>query len=102
MGMLRKLMPYLKSKDVKIILPLGEVPTEDVKALSSVGVTKARICVDYMGSEANSGSISFPDRFFSIVWRDDKILSVSAMEMARYAKCMMDALEGAWHYSAKS
>ena len=49
----------LKDKDLMIILPRGEKPTEELKQLAPTATTKARIYVDYKGQEANSGSISF-------------------------------------------
>jgi hypothetical protein len=102
MALLKELMPYLKNKDLKIILSLGEKPTEDLKELGSVATSKARIYVDCIGREANSGSISFSDRFFSIIWLKEEILSVPAMEYSKCAKCMTNSFEGGWHYSQKS
>ncbi len=101
MQLLDELKPILKDKDLMIVLPLGEQPTEELQALAPIATTKARIYVDYMGQEANSGSINFPSRSFGIVWLGDQILSVSAMEYSKCAKCMMETFEGGWRYSQK-
>lgn len=99
MPLLDELKPVLKEKDLMIVLPLGEKPTDELKALAPIATTKARIYVDYMGQEANSGSINFPSRSFSVIWTGDRILSVSAMEYSKCAKCMMETFEGGWHYA---
>jgi hypothetical protein len=101
MPLLEELKPLLKDKDLMIVLPQNEKPIEELKALAPTATTKARIYVDYMGQEANSGSINFPSRSFSIIWTGDKILAVSAMEYGKCAKCLMDAFEGSWHYAQK-
>ncbi len=67
----------------------------------SIATTKARIYVDYMGQEANSGSVNFASRCFSIVWLGDKIFGVSAMEYNKCSKCMIEAFDGGWHYAQK-
>lgn len=101
MPLLEELRPFLKEKDLMIILPLNEKPTDELKALAPIATTKARIYVDYMGQEANSGSINFPSRSFSIIWAGSKILAVSAMEYGKCAKCLLATFEGAWHYAQK-
>jgi hypothetical protein len=68
MKLLEKLKPLLAGKDLKIILPFGEKPTEELKKLGEIATTKARIYVDFKGTEANIGSISFSTVFFNIVW----------------------------------
>jgi hypothetical protein len=101
MQLLEELKPLLKDKDLMIILPLGEKPTEELKQLAPVATTKARIYVDYRGEEANSGSVIFASRNFSVIWRGDKILDVSAMEYSKCVKCMAGTFEGGWRYSQK-
>jgi hypothetical protein len=101
MQLLDELKPLLKDKDLMIVLPLGEKPTEELKALAPIATTKARIYVDWMGQEANNGSINFANRAFGIIWVGDKILSVQAMEYGKCAKCMMETFEGGWHYAQK-
>jgi hypothetical protein len=59
MSLLEELKPFLKDKDLMIILPMNETPTEELKQLAPTATTKARIYVDYKGEEANSGSINF-------------------------------------------
>ena len=101
MALLAEFLPLLKDKDLMIVLPQNEKPTEELKALAPIATTKARIYVDYMGQEANSGSVNFPSRSFSIIWNGDKILAVSAMEYGKCAKCMLETFEGGWRYSQK-
>lgn len=101
MNLLRQLQPLLQDKDLKIILPLGEKPDEELKKLGEVATTKARIYVDHMGKEANTGSISFSDVIFNIVWLNDEILGISAMEYSKCVKCLQDTFEASWRYSQK-
>ncbi len=101
MPLLDELKPLLNEKDLRIILPLGENPTEELKALAPTATTKAHIYVDYMGEEANTGSVSFPSRIFNIIWLGDRILQVSALEYGKCTKCMLEAFEGGWRYSQK-
>jgi hypothetical protein len=101
MPLLNEFLPLLKDKDLMIVLPQNEKPTDELKALAPIATAKARIYVDYMGQEAVSGSVNFASRSFSIIWLGDKILAVSAMEYGKCAKCLMDSFEGNWHYAQK-
>ena len=69
--------------------------------MAPIATTKARIYVDWMGQEANSGSVNFASRSFSVIWVGDKILAVSAMEYGKCVKCMMETFEGGWRYAQK-
>jgi len=101
MHLLKELQPLLKEKDLMIILPQNEKPTEELKELAPIATTKARIYVDYRGQEANSGSINFASRNFNVIWTGEKILDVSAMEYGNCVKCMSETFDGGWHYSQK-
>jgi hypothetical protein len=101
MSLLEELKPLLKDKDLMIILPLGEKPSEELKQLAPTATTKARIYVDYKGEEANSGSINFASTVFNIAWVNDKILGVSTMEYGKCAKCLAGTFEGGWRYAQK-
>jgi hypothetical protein len=101
MSMLHELQPLLKDKDLMIVLPQNEQPSEELKKLAPIATTKARIYVDYMGQEANSGSVNFASRSFSVIWAGHKILAVSAMEYSKRAKCLMETFESGWHYAQK-
>lgn len=101
MHLLKELQPLLKEKDLMIILPQNEKPTEELKELAPIATTKARIYVDYRGQEANSGSINFASRNFNVIWTGEKILDVSAMEYGKCVKCMSETFDGGWHYSQK-
>jgi len=100
-NMLEQLRPLLKDKDLKIILPMGQAPDEDLKRLGETATTKARIYVDFHGKEANTGSVHFSDTVYNIVWLGDEILSISTMEYGKCVKCMMGTFEGGWRYSQK-
>ena len=101
MSLLEELKPLLKDKDLMIILPVNEKPTEDLKQLAPTATTKARIYVDYKGEEANSGSITFSRLVFNIAWVNDKILGVSTMEYGKCVKCLAGTFEGGWRYAQK-
>ena len=101
MKLLEELKPLLTGKDLKIILPLGQKPTEELKKLGDLATTKARIYVDFKGTEANTGSISFSTVIFNIIWLGDKIFDVSTMEYSSCVKCLRKTFDGSWRYSQK-
>ncbi|MHC4499979.1 MAG: hypothetical protein ACYS21_12795 [Planctomycetota bacterium] len=101
MSLLKKLLPVLKGKDVKIILPLGEKAGPELKEVGEVAVTKARIYKDHKGTEANLGSLYFSDRIFSVAWVDDRILEIDAMDYDKCVKCMRNMFDVGWRYSEK-
>jgi ribosomal protein L30E len=101
MALLDKLLSFLKEKDVKIILPANEKPTDQLKQICSIAVQKAKIYKDYKGTEANLGSIYFSDRTFSIAWTKDKILEIDAMDYGKCVKCMANMFDVGWRYSEK-
>ena len=101
MCLLDDLKPLLKDKDLMIILPMGEKPTEELRQLAPTATTKARIYVDYQGTEANSGSINFANIIFNLAWLNDKVLGVSAMEYGKCVKCLAGTFEGGWRYAQK-
>jgi hypothetical protein len=101
MSLLEELKPMLKDKDLMIILPMNEKPTEELKQLAPTATTKARIHVDYKGEEANSGSTTFASAVFNIAWLTDKILGVSTMEYGKCVKCLAGTFEGGWRYAQK-
>ncbi len=101
MGLLEKLLPLLKGKDVKIILPIKEKPTDELRQVGEVAVQKAKIYKDYKGVEANAGSIYFSDRIFGVVWVKDRILEIDAMDYDKCVKCMKNMFDVGWRYSEK-
>jgi len=101
MKLLDELKPLLSDKDLKVILPFGEKPTEELRRLCEIATTKARIYVDFKGTEANTGSILFPTVIFNIVWLGDEIFDVSAMEYSKCVKCLTETFEMGWRYSKK-
>ena len=101
MKLLDELKPLLVGKDLKIILPFAQKPTEELKKLGDLATTKARIYVDFKGTEANTGSIIFSTLTFNIAWLGNKILDVSTMEYSKCVKCLRKTFDGAWRYSQK-
>jgi hypothetical protein len=101
MRVVQPLLPLLKGREVKIILPAGEKPTEELKQLGPVAVQKARIYKDYKGTELNLGSIYFSDRVFSIAWQDDKVVEIDSMDYGKCVKCLRGTFDSAWKYSRK-
>jgi hypothetical protein len=101
MSLLEELKPLLKDKDLMIILPLNEKPTEELKQLAPMATTKARIYVDYKGEEANSGSINFSRAVFNVAWVNDKTLGISTIEYGKCVKCLAGSFEGGWRYAQK-
>nr|MDO8083207.1 hypothetical protein [Candidatus Sigynarchaeum springense] len=104
MALLRALAPLLQGKDLKIVLPGGEMPPADIKIQAEFAAAKAKIYVDYKGREAASGSIGFPDIVFNIVWLkpSGEVLEITAMEYSKCVKCMVnETFDSGWHYSLK-
>ena len=101
MSLLEELKPLLKDKDLMIILPMNEKPTEELKKLAPIATTKARIYVDYEGEEANSGSINFARSVFNVAWVNDRVLGISIMEYDKCVKCLAATFEGGWRYAQK-
>ena len=101
MSLLGELKPLLKDKDLMVILPMNEKPTEELKQLAPIATTKARMYVDYRGEEANSGSVTFTKLIFNIAWVNNRVLGVSTMEYGKCVKCMAGTFEGGWRYAQK-
>jgi hypothetical protein len=101
MYFVKELLPLLKGKDVKIILPADGGVTNELKSVGELAIQKARIYKDHKGTEANIGSIYFADAIFSVAWADGKILSVDAMHYDKCVKCMKKFFDVGWHYAEK-
>ena len=101
LSLLAKIAPFLKNKDVRIILPLGEKPTDELKLLGDVSVTKFRVYKDYKGIDANMGEIYFADKVYNVAYTKDRILEIDTIEYERCIKCMRDMFESAWKSARK-
>ena len=101
MFLLEDLKPLLQGKDVMLILPIGEQPSESLKALGKIAVAKAKIYRNYKGTDAHVGSLFFSDLIFNITWAGDTIFEIDAMEYGKCVKCMKGTFETAWRYSQK-
>ena len=100
MGLLLELLPRLKKKDLKIILPEGEILTKELEELGECAISKVRIFIDYMGDEVNAGSVCFSDKIFNRIWRNNEILAIISFDYLKCVKCMVkDMFETSWQYS---
>ncbi len=99
--LLQELKPLLVGKDLKIILPFGQEPTEELKQLGELATTKSRIYVDFKGIEANTGFIGFSTLIYNITWLGDEIFDISTMEYSTCVKCLRKTFDAAWRYSQK-
>jgi hypothetical protein len=101
MFLLHDLKPLLQGKDVMLVLPLGERPSDRLQALGKVAVTKAKIYKSYKGTDAYVGSLFFSYVIFNITWANDTIFEIDAMEYGKCIKCMKGTFETGWRYSQK-
>ena len=101
MALLKKLLLLLEGKDVKIILPAKEKPTDELRKIGEIAIQKAKIYKDFKGTDANAGSIYFTDIIFSVAWTEDKILQIDAMNYDKCVKCMKKMFDVGWRYSEK-
>ena len=101
MSLLEKLLPLLEDKDVKIILPAKEKPTDQLKKIGEFAIQKVKIYKDYKGTDANVGSIYFTDIIFSVAWTENEILQIDAMNYDKCVKCMKKMFDVGWHYAGK-
>ncbi len=101
MSLVEGLLPLLKGKDVKIILPKDGKVTDELKAFGDIAIQKAKLYKDYKGIEANVGSIYLADAIFSVAWTKKEILSIDAMHYSKCVKCMKKFFDVGWHYSEK-
>jgi hypothetical protein len=97
----RGLMPLLQDKDLAVILPDGARPWKELEDISDIAETKARIFVDYMGTEANVGNISMSDISFSVIWTGGDLLAITAMNYSACVKCQRKTFDMSWRYSTK-
>jgi len=81
--------------------PSGKKLSEELRRLGKTATAKARIYVNFKGTEANTGSIVFSTVIFNIVWLGDKIFDVSTMEYSTCVKCLRKTFDMGWRYSQK-
>ena len=99
--LVEELAPLLDNKDLMLILPRGEEPSDRLTGLGDIAVSKSRIFVDLGGREVESGTFSFSDRTFSVLWTGDEIVEVATMDYSKCAKCMLETFDMGWRYSRK-
>jgi CRISPR/Cas system CMR subunit Cmr6 (Cas7 group RAMP superfamily) len=101
MSLVEELVPLLKDKDVKIVLPKDGKATDELRQIGEIAIQKTKIYKDHKGTEANVGSIYFTDAIFNVAWTKNKILQTDAMNYNKCVKCMKKFFDVGWHYSEK-
>ncbi len=101
MSLLKELLVLLDGKDVKMILPANEEPTEELRKIGNVAIQKAKIYKDYKGVEAFAGSIYLSDVVFGVTWTGENILQIDAMNYNKCVKCMKGFFDTGWRYADK-
>lgn len=100
--LLRELMPLLADKDTKILLLPGEKMPEKSSAVTDIAVSKTRLLGEFKGEEVTVGTITTPAVSFNVMWKDDKILDISAMNYERCVRCLGETFEdSSWRFADK-
>lgn len=101
--LLFELLPFLKDKeDTKVLLSPGEKITDEMKQLGDVGVSKSKLYADYKGEEVLMGSITSPAVSFTILWKEDRIFEISAMNYERCVRCLGEYFDDmSWRFADK-
>ena len=103
-SVMKELMPLLKGKKVRIILPPEAKPSEELLEIGkvAVGSPKADIYHVYKGKKVHVGGIYLPKIFSSITPADGEIVQMSTLEHAKCVKCMNQTFEFGWKRSKKA
>lgn len=101
-SLLKELLPLLIDKDIKILLLPGEKMSEKIEGISDIAITKSKILADFKGDEMIVGTITSPAISFNIMWKDDKIFDITAMNYERCVRCLGESFEDtSWRYADK-
>ncbi|MFQ5761566.1 MAG: hypothetical protein ACE5PO_00895 [Candidatus Bathyarchaeia archaeon] len=103
-NLMKELMPLLKGKKTRIILPPGKKPNRELMDLGEVAVAspKADIYHVYKGRKVYVGGVYLPKMFFNVVPTDGDIAQVSTLEYPKCVNCMNEAFEFGWKRSKKA
>lgn len=101
--LMKDLMPLLKGKKVRIILPPEAKSSKELQEIGQVAIagSKADIYHVYKGKKVHVGGIYLPKIFFSITPVDGEIVQVSTLEHSKCVKCMNQTFEFGWKRSKK-
>lgn len=101
-SLLKEIIPLLADKDIKILLLPSDKPHEKIEGITDVAITKSKLLADYKGDEMIIGSITSPAVSFNILWKDDKIYDISAMNYERCVRCQSESFEDTgWRFADK-
>jgi hypothetical protein len=95
--LLDKLLPELEGKDVKIILPNGTKPTEEMLEVGDVAIQSEPIYSDFKGVKASEGTIYFSDVVFCVTWAGGKVMQIYTLKYNEHVKWF----EMGWRYAEK-
>ncbi|MGZ4850174.1 MAG: helix-turn-helix domain-containing protein [Candidatus Bathyarchaeia archaeon] len=57
-SVIRRVGATLKDKDLMIVFPQNQTPTEELKQLAPLATSEGRMFIDYVGQEANSDTVN--------------------------------------------
>ena len=101
-SLLKELMPLLVEKDIKILLLPGEKVPEKIDGITDIGISKSKLLADYKGDEMIIGTITSPAVSFNVMWKDDMIFDITAMNYERCVRCMGESFEDTgWRFADK-
>jgi len=103
-SLMEELIPLLKGKKVRTILPPNAKPSKELLELGEVAIAspKADIYHVYKGKKVYSGGIYLPKIFFSVIPTNGEIAQVSTLEYPKCVKCMNQTFEFGWRRSKKA
>lgn len=101
-SLLKELMPLLADKDIKILVLPSEKFPEKINGVTDIAITKSKLLADFKGDEVIVGTITSPAVSFNVLWKDDKILDITAMNYERCVRCMSESFEDTgWRFADK-
>ena len=103
-SLMKELMPLLKGKKVRIILPPETKPSKELLELGEVAIasSKADIYHVYKGKKVYPGGVYLPKIFFDVIPMEGEIVQVSTLEYPKCVKCMNQTFEFVWKRSKKA
>ncbi len=103
-NLMNELLPLLKGKKIRMILPPGSKPSEKLLEFSEVGIAspKADIYNVYKGKKIYPAGIFLPKIFFNVISINGDVFQISSMEYQKCIKCMNQTFEFAWRRSKKA
>jgi len=101
-SLLKELMPLFADKDIRILLLPGEKVPEKASNPIDIAISKSKLLADFKGEEVIVGSITSPAVSFNVMWKDDKIYDITAMNYERCVRCIGETFEDTgWRFADK-